>query len=333
MVARRRGLRLLAADDRRLAVVVGRPVRRDDRRRAHDHASAARDHGLEPGHPPSGRGRVVAGRAAGPLGRPGRLRHQLRRLRAAQHRRARRRRSTSWATSSSPCAASASRARRRGAGTTLALRWASAHVPIWLAAEGPRTQQLAGRIADGVVLSNALTPRGDRPRLHEPGRRRPGCRPVGRRARGLVDGERRPRRDGGRGHRLDPQHPRGHRQPRVPVHARRQGRAGGTPGRTRRPHARVRLEPPRRTRRPRRPTPIWSTATGSRPGSPASRRSRGRSSAASSGCTRSPRRAPPGCSSPSSSPTSSDSCDGSPNASHPSSPEQTGAPTGWSVQS
>ncbi len=43
-------------------------------------------------------------------------------------------------------------------GRELALRWGSARVPIWMAAEGPRTQQLAGRIADGVVLSNALTP-------------------------------------------------------------------------------------------------------------------------------------------------------------------------------
>ena len=38
-----------------------------------------------------------------------------------------------------------------------ALRWGSAHVPIWMAAEGPQTLQLAGRIADGVVLSNSLT--------------------------------------------------------------------------------------------------------------------------------------------------------------------------------
>lgn len=30
--------------------------------------------------------------------------------------------------------------------------------PVWLAAEGPRTQRLAGRIADGVILSNSLTP-------------------------------------------------------------------------------------------------------------------------------------------------------------------------------
>jgi 5,10-methylenetetrahydromethanopterin reductase len=37
------------------------------------------------------------------------------------------------------------------------LRWATADVPLWLAAEGPRTQRLAGAIADGVVLSNALT--------------------------------------------------------------------------------------------------------------------------------------------------------------------------------
>jgi alkanesulfonate monooxygenase SsuD/methylene tetrahydromethanopterin reductase-like flavin-dependent oxidoreductase (luciferase family) len=29
-------------------------------------------------------------------------------------------------------------------------------VPLWMAAEGPRTQYLAGQIADGVVLSNAL---------------------------------------------------------------------------------------------------------------------------------------------------------------------------------
>jgi 5,10-methylenetetrahydromethanopterin reductase len=31
-------------------------------------------------------------------------------------------------------------------------------VPIWIAAEGPRTQRLAGRIADAVILSNCLTP-------------------------------------------------------------------------------------------------------------------------------------------------------------------------------
>jgi 5,10-methylenetetrahydromethanopterin reductase len=43
-------------------------------------------------------------------------------------------------------------------GTELVLRWGSYPVPIWMAAEGPRTQRLAGRIADGVVLSNALSP-------------------------------------------------------------------------------------------------------------------------------------------------------------------------------
>jgi 5,10-methylenetetrahydromethanopterin reductase len=31
-------------------------------------------------------------------------------------------------------------------------------VPVWIAAEGPRTQRMAGRYADGVVLSNCLTP-------------------------------------------------------------------------------------------------------------------------------------------------------------------------------
>jgi 5,10-methylenetetrahydromethanopterin reductase len=30
-------------------------------------------------------------------------------------------------------------------------------VPVWIAAEGPRSQRMAGRIADGVVLANSLT--------------------------------------------------------------------------------------------------------------------------------------------------------------------------------
>jgi 5,10-methylenetetrahydromethanopterin reductase len=45
-------------------------------------------------------------------------------------------------------------------GATLRLHWLAPDarpVPIWMAAEGPRTQRLAGRIADGVVLSNCLT--------------------------------------------------------------------------------------------------------------------------------------------------------------------------------
>ena len=43
-------------------------------------------------------------------------------------------------------------------GARAAVRWASGAVPIWIAAEGPRTQYLAGQIADGVLLSNALHP-------------------------------------------------------------------------------------------------------------------------------------------------------------------------------
>jgi alkanesulfonate monooxygenase SsuD/methylene tetrahydromethanopterin reductase-like flavin-dependent oxidoreductase (luciferase family) len=41
-------------------------------------------------------------------------------------------------------------------GNELVLRWGSHPTPLWMAAEGPRTQFLAGQIADGVVLSNAL---------------------------------------------------------------------------------------------------------------------------------------------------------------------------------
>jgi 5,10-methylenetetrahydromethanopterin reductase len=44
-------------------------------------------------------------------------------------------------------------------GTSLALHWLDepVRVPVWIAAEGPRTQRLAGRVADGVILSNSLT--------------------------------------------------------------------------------------------------------------------------------------------------------------------------------
>jgi 5,10-methylenetetrahydromethanopterin reductase len=41
-------------------------------------------------------------------------------------------------------------------GHDLELRWGHHPTPVWMAAEGPRTQFLAGQIADGVVLSNAL---------------------------------------------------------------------------------------------------------------------------------------------------------------------------------
>jgi 5,10-methylenetetrahydromethanopterin reductase len=44
-------------------------------------------------------------------------------------------------------------------GATLGLHWLDdpVPVPVWIAAEGPRTQRLAGRVADGVILSNSLT--------------------------------------------------------------------------------------------------------------------------------------------------------------------------------
>lgn len=43
-------------------------------------------------------------------------------------------------------------------GAPAAVRWANCDVPVWMAAEGPRMQYLAGQIADGVLLSNALHP-------------------------------------------------------------------------------------------------------------------------------------------------------------------------------
>lgn len=41
-------------------------------------------------------------------------------------------------------------------GQELVLRWGHHETPLWMAAEGPRTQFLAGQIADAVILSNAL---------------------------------------------------------------------------------------------------------------------------------------------------------------------------------
>jgi 5,10-methylenetetrahydromethanopterin reductase len=37
------------------------------------------------------------------------------------------------------------------------LHFAPQRVPIWIAAEGPRSQELAGRIADGVIFANGIT--------------------------------------------------------------------------------------------------------------------------------------------------------------------------------
>jgi 5,10-methylenetetrahydromethanopterin reductase len=42
-------------------------------------------------------------------------------------------------------------------GVKLKLQWKPRHVPVWIAAEGPKTLQLAGRIADGVIIGTGLT--------------------------------------------------------------------------------------------------------------------------------------------------------------------------------
>ncbi|HSS08240.1 MAG TPA: LLM class flavin-dependent oxidoreductase [Acidimicrobiales bacterium] len=41
-------------------------------------------------------------------------------------------------------------------GHKLAMRWEASRVPVFVAAEGPKTQQMAGEVADGVILSNSL---------------------------------------------------------------------------------------------------------------------------------------------------------------------------------
>jgi 5,10-methylenetetrahydromethanopterin reductase len=63
-------------------------------------------------------------------------------------------------------------------GVRFGVHWHVAPTPVWIAAEGPRTQELAGRIADGVILSNCLEP-SMREVAYENIRR--GCKAAGRR--------------------------------------------------------------------------------------------------------------------------------------------------------
>jgi 5,10-methylenetetrahydromethanopterin reductase len=41
-------------------------------------------------------------------------------------------------------------------GANVVMQWADFDLPVWISAEGPRMQHLAGQIASGVLLSNAL---------------------------------------------------------------------------------------------------------------------------------------------------------------------------------
>jgi alkanesulfonate monooxygenase SsuD/methylene tetrahydromethanopterin reductase-like flavin-dependent oxidoreductase (luciferase family) len=63
-------------------------------------------------------------------------------------------------------------------GKRFGVHWHEAPTPVWIAAEGPRTQELAGRIADGVILSNCLAPAMREVALDNIRR---GCESVGRR--------------------------------------------------------------------------------------------------------------------------------------------------------
>ena len=43
-------------------------------------------------------------------------------------------------------------------GQRMSMKWDTEPVPLWLSAEGPRLLDLAGRIADGVIVGNGVTP-------------------------------------------------------------------------------------------------------------------------------------------------------------------------------
>ncbi len=43
-------------------------------------------------------------------------------------------------------------------GQRMSMKWDTDPVPLWLSAEGPRMLDLAGRIADGVIVGNGITP-------------------------------------------------------------------------------------------------------------------------------------------------------------------------------
>jgi 5,10-methylenetetrahydromethanopterin reductase len=68
------------------------------------------------------------------------------------------------------------------AGKRFGVHWHQARTPVWIAAEGPRTQELAGRIADGVILSNCLAPAMREVALAN---LRRGCEAAGRRLEDL----------------------------------------------------------------------------------------------------------------------------------------------------
>ena len=67
-------------------------------------------------------------------------------------------------------------------GERFGVHWHTAPTPVWIAAEGPRTQELAGRIADGVILSNCLEPSMREVAF---GHIRRGCETAGRRLEDL----------------------------------------------------------------------------------------------------------------------------------------------------
>ena len=67
-------------------------------------------------------------------------------------------------------------------GKQFGVHWHEAPTPVWIAAEGPRTQALAGRIAEGVILSNCLTPLMREAALENI---RLGCEATGRRLEDL----------------------------------------------------------------------------------------------------------------------------------------------------
>lgn len=67
-------------------------------------------------------------------------------------------------------------------GRLIRLTWASRAVPVYLAAEGPKTLRLAGQIADGVIIGMGLTPEAIKGALDY---LRSGAEEVGRRLEDL----------------------------------------------------------------------------------------------------------------------------------------------------
>ena len=113
--------------------------------------------GQQPGHSASGRHRERDVGAAGGLERPRLLRRRAPETARSSTSARSQRRWPSWRSTARRSGGSVRGTEVTWRGQRTRLQFEPRRVPIWIAAEGPKTQHLAGRIADGVIFANGIT--------------------------------------------------------------------------------------------------------------------------------------------------------------------------------